>query len=92
MKAFRALTQEDLAEIGTLVLLGEEAALFDIVHKPGQVMKKWLAAIALEGIQSGNMDSLDKLLNRLIGKVKEKVEHSGNITLEDLVAGSRDKE
>jgi hypothetical protein len=39
--------------------------------------------------EQGDMFLFDKLLDRLIGKVKNEVEHSGVVTLEDLVAGSK---
>lgn len=90
VKAFKKLTQEILDEIGFLVLDGNSEALGRIVKDPkSSTLKKWIASVALTGILNGDMDALDKLLNRVLGKVKEKVEHSGQITLEDMVAGSR---
>jgi hypothetical protein len=92
VRQFKKLTQDIIDEVGFLVLDGDEAEIYKIVHDPkASTLKKWVASVALNGIQCGDMDSLDKLLNRLIGKVKDKVEHSGAITLEDLVAGSREE-
>ncbi len=46
-----------------------------------------IASIMIVALKTGDQTRLDFLLNRLIGKVKEKVEHSGTMTLEALVLG-----
>ncbi len=78
VKEFKRLTQGIVDDIGFLVIMADEKAIYGIVHDPeASVLKKWIASVALSGLQDGNMDALDKLLNRLIGKPKDRIEHSG---------------
>lgn len=73
VKQFRRLTKEIVEDVGSIILEANESALFEIVHDPNSsALKKWIASAALNGMQIGDMDSLDKLLNRIIGKASEK--------------------
>lgn len=50
-----------------------------------------VAKIVHQAMKRGDQFRFDFLLNRLIGKVKDQVEHSGRVTLESLVAGSNEE-
>ncbi len=90
VKQFKKLTQDIIDEVGFLVLDGDKVGLAKIIADPqASTLKRWIAQVAETGIKLGDMDSLDKLLNRLLGKAPQKLEHSGTVTLEELVAGSR---
>ena len=79
LKAVRALTKSQLAEIGIMVATGDHDALRAIMEDDGEtVLKKMIASVCLKVIHKGDMNALDVLLNRLIGKVKDEIEHSGN--------------
>lgn len=74
----RQLTAHEFAEMANLIVKGE----FDEIEridreKDGSALRCWIAAVAVKAANAGDMDALDKLLNRLVGKVKDHVEHSG---------------
>ena len=73
------LTKTELTEIGSYIVKGDKTELKKIVDDPTtSILKSWIASIAIKGIASGDMDALNKLLERIVGKVKEEVEVSGN--------------
>lgn len=43
-----------------------------------KVIKALLASVAIKILEKGDMDALDKLLNRLVGKVKDQTEITGS--------------
>lgn len=47
-----------------------------------------ICSIIIFGIVKGDQFRLDFLLSRLVGKVSNKVEHSGSLSLESLVCGN----
>lgn len=81
-----------------------ERMLNDLIYKTPKELQHILdsnQSSALEGIvakviieagRTGDQFRLDFLLNRLVGKVTEKVQHSGKLTLAELVDASRDKD
>lgn len=85
LKALRRLTKEQVAEVAELLLHGNLKKLQSIIDaaktdgkRNKSVLTTWFAAVAMKGIARGDMHALDVLLNRLIGKVKDEVEWSGN--------------
>lgn len=86
LKLIKMLTQKELAEIGNLVIKNNLDALKAIAKdKNATVIKVMLAAVAVKVIEKGDMHALDILLNRLVGKVKEQVEHLGNVAPQVVV-------
>ncbi len=79
MKAFKSLTEAEMMEIGTLVLKGSLTELKAIKNNQENtsVLKAMLAGVAIRTIEKGDPTALDVLLNRLIGKVRENVHHTG---------------
>ena len=77
-KQMRQLTASDFAEIADLIVKGNLAQLQRIGKDPSSsALKVLISAIVIKAIQKGDMGALDTLLNRLVGKVKEKIEISG---------------
>lgn len=79
IKILKRLSKEELKEVGNLVLQNDMKAL-QAIGKPdsgASVLKMMVAAVAVRVVQKGDMQALDILLNRLIGKVKDEVEHTG---------------
>lgn len=75
MKAIRRLTHAQLAEVGCLIIEQNPEKLKDIMKDPASTsIKVWFAAICLKGIQKGDAHAMDVLMNRIVGKVKEKVD------------------
>lgn len=96
LKMLKKLTKEELIEVGNLVVKGSVSELKEMAKNPNaSVIQTMVASVAVKVITKGDMHSLDILLNRLIGKVKEEIEHTGLaqpqviITLPD---NGRDKE
>lgn len=76
VKRVRSLTGEQLKAIGDVLLLGNKERLEEILNSPrSNLLDIWLASVAKKGISKGDMYSLNELLNRLVGKVTDKVEH-----------------
>jgi hypothetical protein len=77
MRAFKNLAKEELAEVGNLILQNNFDALTDLANDPqASVLQRMLASVSMRVIKQGDMNTLDLLLNRLIGKVKDEVEIS----------------
>lgn len=78
IRKLRNLTKEEMIEVGSLVLKGSVEELKAIGKDPkASALKCMMAAVAVRTIQKGDPYALDVLLNRLIGKVKEEVKHTG---------------
>jgi hypothetical protein len=76
----RRLTIEEVATIATMVIRHSTDELEAIADNPkSSVIRAWLAAVALKGIEKGDYFPLDAILNRIIGTVKTRIEHSGDI-------------
>ena len=72
----RLLTAEEFAEIANLIIKGSIDELRKIAKDDNQTaLKVMLSAVAVKIISKGDMNALDTLLNRLVGKVKETVHH-----------------
>lgn len=79
LKAIKNLTKKELADIGNLVVKGEVSALRALAADEGEtVLKRMVASVCFRVIDFGDMGALDTLLNRLVGKVKDEVAHSGD--------------
>lgn len=85
-KIIRRLTQVQVAEVGSLILDGNLDELRRIIGDPKEgvppaadasPLKIWFATVALKGISKGDMHSLSIFLDRVVGKVKDKIELSG---------------
>lgn len=73
VKKIKKLTREELVDLGSLLLKVKQERLTDLVNDPETPgLKAWIASVAERGIKSGNMQTLDALLDRLIGKVEIK--------------------
>lgn len=88
-KALKKLTQESLEEIGDLILRADKPALSIIAASTTEpAIRVIYAKAALNAMVKGDVQNLEVILNRCIGKVKERTEHSfDKDTLEALVAG-----
>lgn len=77
-RAIRKITKEHLEDIADLILDSNLEGLKALASDPNaSVLKVWIAKAAAEGIRKGDIYSLESLLNRLLGKPKERVELSG---------------
>ena len=82
-KRIRALSKRELNEIYNSLLNGKLTVkdLRDLVKKENSnPVRALVASVIVKAIDSGDAESLEKLLNRMIGKVKDEIHHSGEIT------------
>ena len=71
---FRNLTKRELIHIGNLVVKGSYTQLNELAEsKQATVLHLMLASVCNYIINTGNMITLDKLLDRLIGKVRDEI-------------------
>lgn len=74
----KKLSIVELEEIANLIVKGNVEQLRAVAKDPkSTVIKTMLAAACVKIITKGDMHALDQLLNRLVGKVKDTVEHKG---------------
>lgn len=88
----RTLAAPEIAEVGSLILDNNVATLKKIVDESYEAkgsktkfheeskhsaLKVWMANVALRGIVQGDPYALDSLLNRIIGKVPNRLEPPG---------------
>jgi|SRR5579859_3291368 len=78
IRAIKKLTKEQLKEVGSLLLNYKLKELKALARsKEATIMQQMIASLAFRIIVKGDPVAFDKLLDRLIGKVKEEIEHSG---------------
>lgn len=74
-KALQSLSQAQFQEIANLVLLGQKQDVTNIVNDTSApLFKRWLAKLADNGLTRGDQQALEFFLNRLLGKVPDRVE------------------
>jgi hypothetical protein len=76
IRDIKALTAEDLQTMISVLLTANQETL-DLIRKdPSEpFIKRIVVNILYKTFTTGNMTQLDQLLNRVVGKVKEKLEH-----------------
>lgn len=74
-REFKRLTQEQLREIMILILYTHPERLEDeLKNADTTVLKAWIAAAAVKGINNGDISTLNSLLDRVVGKVEDKLD------------------
>lgn len=85
LRAIKRLTEDELVEIGSMIVKGSIEELQAVgKDKNCSAIKAMMAAVAVKAINKGDHMALDALLNRIVGKVKDRVEQS--ITLEPEIS------
>ncbi len=78
IKKLKAITRQEIADIGSLVIVGNAAALKRIDKDPKEtVLRKWFAKVALNALDSGDSKHFNVLLDRIVGKATEFKEVTG---------------
>lgn len=82
----RQLTRSEFAEIANMIIKGNIVELKKIIKdENSSALHCMVASVAVKCIQKGDMHSLDILLNRMVGKVKEEVELTGDIAAPQVI-------
>lgn len=78
IREMKKLAKDDLEKLISLLLEATDLRIQEILDSPDTPMiEKIMAQILKKARESGNMGQFDMVLNRVIGKVKEHIEHSG---------------
>lgn len=74
----RKLTAEELIEIGTTILRANDAEVERIFSDPNEpYINRIVASILKRTYEQGSSGQFDTMMNRIVGKPKEVVEHLG---------------
>lgn len=85
-KAIKKLTSEELKEVINGLIMGTSADLeSDIKSKESPVLVKLVGNALLKASQSGDIKTLEALMDRVIGKVPTKLEQIGNAPKSNVV-------
>ena len=72
-RALRKITLEHIEEVADVILDGNIEKLKAMASDPAtSVLKVWIAKAAATGIQKGDLQSLTTILDRVLGKPKER--------------------
>ncbi len=75
VKTLRKLTTESLAEIGDLILQGDKPRLHEIANSLTEpAIRVAYAKATINAMVKGDLSTLELILNRVVGKVKDKVD------------------
>lgn len=78
IRMLKRLTQEEFVDIGNMIISEDMASLTRIVKDDTEtVLRRMVASVAKKVITTGDANTLDIFLNRLIGKVKDQVQVTG---------------
>lgn len=78
LMAIKKLTAHEVQEIGSLILNGNLTELKAIAgDSTASVLKVWIASVAVKSINKGDGIMLNAILDRIVGKIKERVELTG---------------
>lgn len=76
----KQLTKKELVDCTNVLIKGDMEGLRRIAQDPkSPALLSTIASIMCKMHERGDMQSFDMLLNRLIGKVKDEVQHGGSI-------------
>lgn len=79
VKAIRKITAKSLEEIGDLILDGNRVSLTQIAGSSTEsAIRVAYARAALNAMAKGDLTQIEVILNRCVGKPKEKLELSGD--------------
>ncbi len=80
VRKIRRLTNDEIAEVGTMLLDNNMAQLQAIVKDPETpFLKLMIASVAANAVKKGDAGAMNILLDRMAGKIKQEVKHSGEI-------------
>lgn len=85
-RVMKKLTKEELEDVATFIIKGDCEELEKVLNdKKTSVIKSMFASCVNKVIKTGDMDAMEKVLNRLIGKVKDQIDVTGNGVLPTTV-------
>jgi hypothetical protein len=89
-QAVKVMTQTQFAEIAELMMTKTKEQLMDILAGTIPYEMELFIRHMLDLGEAPNWSNYERYLRRRIGDVPQNIEVSGNFSLEDLIAGSRE--
>lgn len=78
IRELKKLAKDDLEKLISLLLDATDQRIEEILNSPETPMiEKIMAQVLKKSYETGSMGQFDMVLNRVIGKVKEHIEHTG---------------
>lgn len=78
-KAIKRLTNAQIAEIGASIVTANRDEFKAIAESPdASMLQQWFAKVVLNGVARGDHKALDVVLNRIAGKVQDRVLHGSD--------------
>ena len=72
------LTNEQIEEVGAIILTGTRADLKTLAEHPdASILQVWMAGLVAHSMKKGCSQTFRVVMDRLVGRSKETVEHSG---------------
>lgn len=72
------LTHEEVAEVGSFLLKNNLGAVKDIIRDPNSSLAQvWTASLVIKSMNKGDSATYERLMNRIVGRVKESYEITG---------------
>ncbi len=79
-KAIKKFTNQYLIEVINMAVMGNLKGLQDVVKNPDSpAIQVGVAKCLFTAISKGDWDTLESIIVRIIGKVPDKIEHSGSV-------------
>ncbi len=86
MKELRKLSAIELEEMISVLIKGDVTELNAIItNKGSSVLKVMVASCCIKILKDGNTEALERILNRIIGKPKEYIHHTGDMPIAPIV-------
>lgn len=80
IKKLKALTEVELIDVGTFIVKSKFHQLKELLKSPEiSTLHAMAAGLAIKSVTKGDAAAFNALMDRLLGKVKEHVNLSGNI-------------
>lgn len=80
--AIRRMTHAQVAEIGTVLLEGDLAAIEAITRDPkASVLKVWIASLIVTSLNKGDASIFNAIMDRIVGKVRDRLKIEGSIAV-----------
>lgn len=77
-KKLKKLTSDEVHEVVTLLLESNHVELVKLSKsKTAPALRRWIAGVAVEAMKNNSFGTLDSILNRAIGPVAQRHEHTG---------------
>ena len=88
VKMIKKLSNDQIAELGAIILEGNPDKLKEIINNPkSTVLQVAICSVLVKAINKGDMAAINALLDRIVGKVKDVQSHEGsvgiNVTITD---------